>query len=236
MPEDWSVPQIVVDDDGNMSVEVQVTDDVSVDMTDVDTPSDVEGIIDVGQDDIVLDVSGNDVHSITMSPDAFKSLILPSETSVSGNDPIIDQNAVPDPLTAFDARDVAAGNFTPQQWQINLADNRPFGWHYVMARLSSSNNNYVLVLGEDITYSNGIYTYTDADYYHVYSYSSGGSTQYDYSVSEDVSGTISGTSYIVYSDLFFDYLGGRSVDYTWLIIVFLIFTLLVLQYFRRRWQ
>lgn len=236
MPEDWSVPQIVVDDDGNMSVEVQVTDDISVDMTDVDTPSDVEDIIDAGQDNIVFDVSGNDVQSIIMSPEAFKSLISPSEATVSENDPVVDENALLEPLMALDARDVAAGNFTPQQWQINLADNRPFGCHYVMTRLSATNNNYVLVLGEDITYSNGIYTYTDADYYHVYSYSSGGSTQYDYSVSEDVSGTISGTSYIVYSDLFFDYLGGRSVDYIWLIIVFLIFTLLVLQYFRRRWQ
>lgn len=224
---DWVAPEIVVDDDG-MHVDMSVGD-VSVDMSAVDQPDQVEDVIDAGSDDsVVLDVSGNDVVSVTVPYEAFKEMFLSDSEDVSSNDLSADFLASEELIEPYS---VASGTFTPQQWQVNLASGRPIGYHYVMTRLSSS-NDYILVLGRDVTYDGNIYRYVDCDYYRVYTYISGSSTRYDYSVTRDASGSIGSTTYVVYSDLFFDYIGSRSFEYTFLIMLIFIFVFLLLIWWR----
>lgn len=230
MPDDWSVPQIGIDDSGDLSVGIDV-DGVTVDVSDVDDPDVVEGINDAVDDGITLDVSGDDVTHIHISVEDFKDIVESSLSvqTVSDGDPEFDQ--VPAPL-AVDGDDVSTSSFSPQAWQINMAQNRPIGWHYVMTRTGTNSNNYILVLGRDVTYSDGLYIYSDAEFYSVYSTGSSGSTRYHYDVRDNYSGSISSSSYVVYSDLFFDYVGSRSVSYSWLIFAFVALIVLFLIFFR----
>lgn len=229
---DWYVPQIIIDDEGQMSVEVQVDDNISVDMTDTEDPDEVEYV----RDNVTMTISGNDVQTITMSPDSFKELIE-GGNDISGNDVTLSQE---DSLIEADMAldnvvmpvDVAGGSFNPQQWQINIAHNRPIGWHYVMSRRSSGNNDYFVVIGKDITYSGGVYRYVGCDYYRFYSYNSGGTVRYDYSYQEAVTGTVASSGYVVYSDLYFDYFGSRVVLYSFFMIFFIIIFLLVLIFWK----
>lgn len=98
--------------------------------------------------------------------------------------------------------------FTPNTWQTNLASNRSMGEHYLMYANrvyysgSSSYWHYFLVLGDDIEYETDTYTYTDCDVYSYYSY--GNTVYYDRSLG---SGSLNGNSTLVYSDLYFDYVG-----------------------------
>lgn len=225
---DWYVPQIIIDDEGQMSVDVQVDDNISVDMTDTEDPDEVEYV----RDNVTMTISGNDVETITMSPEAFRGLIE-GEKDISGNDITLDQedSLIEPDMALYDGVmpvDVAGGSFNPQQWQINIAQNRPIGWHYVMSRRSSGNNDYFVVIGKDITYSGGVYRYAACDYYRLYSYNSGGTIRYEYSFDEAVSGTVASSDYVVYSDLYFDYFGSRVVMYSCFMIGFFIVFLLVL--------
>lgn len=232
MPDEWVVPQISQDSDGPLSVE-SVAGDVSVDMSNVSDPDDVEVVEDALSDGVVFDVSGNEVSRVHMSIDDFMAFVsqngqevqedLPED--VSGND----LDLMP---LAVDGDDISVSSFSPQQWQINMAENRPVGWHYLMTRTGTNTNNYVLVLGRDIVYQDGLYTYTDCDFYSVYTTGSSGTTRYHYDIYDHWTGTINSSSYVVYSDLYFDYLGSRSVPYTWLIIFFMVLMLLFLIFFR----
>ena len=225
---DWTFPQISVSDNGSFSVDTVVSDDLSVDMSDVSSPDDVEVVEDA--QGVVLDVSGGDVDRIHMSVDDFAKLVESSfGSSVSENDPVFDSDLMP---LAVEGNDVSVSSFNPQAWQINMAENRPIGWHYVMTRTGSNSNNYILVLGRDVTYQDGLYTYQDADFYSVYQTGSSGNVRYHYDVRDHYSGTISSASYVVYSDLYFDYIGSRSVSYSWLIVVFIALIVLLLIFFR----
>jgi len=223
---DWSFPQISVS--GNdLSVDV-VNPDFSVDVTDINSSDILEDIKYVSDSGVSLDVSGGDITGVHMSADYFKDFVqstLPVP-SVSEDDLSFDQN-----FLVVEGNDVSFSSFNPQSWQVNMAQNRPIGWHYVMSR--AGNNNYILVLGRDITYSDGLYTYSDAEFYSVYSTGSSGSTRYHYDVYDNYSGSLSSTSYVVYSDLYFDYLGSRSVTYSWFIFAFIALLLLFLLFFRR---
>lgn len=228
MPDqDWMSPQLYEGVDG-LSVVVPV-DGLPVDVSDLDHPDDVEVIEDAVQSDVFLDVSGDDVTRVSISFEDFKALVESSEdfSSVSDDDPV---EVVP---LAVDGDDISLYNFTPQQWQLNMAQNRPVGWHYLMTRTGTGNNNYTLILGRDIVYDNGLYTYHDADFYSVYTTgSSSGSIRYHYDIHDHWSGTVSSSSYMVYSDLYFDYLGGRSVSYSWLILAFIALLILFLIFFK----
>lgn len=231
MPDDWSMPQIFVDDDGSMSVGLSVGDNF-VDVTQVDDPDVVEDIGDVVEQGVILDVSGNDVSGIHISVEDFKDIIQSSfsDQTLSGNDLVSD--SVDLQSLAVDGDDISITSFNPQAWQINMAENRPIGWHYVMTRTGSNSNNYILVLGRDVIYQDGLYTYQDADFYSVYQTGSSGNVRYHYDVRDHYSGSISSTSYVVYSDLYFDYIGSRSVSYSWLVVVFIALIMLLLIFFR----
>lgn len=230
MPDVWSMPQISIDDDGDMSVGISV-DDVVIDVSDVDQPDVVEEISDAVEQGVTLDVSGGDITRIHISVEDFKDIVEGSfqDQTVSGDD--IPEDLAFAPLVV-EGNDVSTSSFNPQAWQINLAEHRPIGWHYVMTRTGTNNNNYILVLGRDVIYSDGLYTYSDAEFYSVYSTGSSGSTRYHYDVYDNYSGSISSSSYVVYSDLYFDYLGSRSVSYSWLIIAFMALIILLLIFFR----
>lgn len=133
---------------------------------------------------------------------------------------VSDLDALPASVTASNAA------YTPQVWQVNLAENRSFGEHYVMwaVRTSSGSSSYYwryyIAIGRDITYASNVYTYHDAEVYSYYTYNS--SVTYDVSVS---SGTVNGSSYLVYSDLYFDYVG---VDPAFKGSVYIFFTLFLI--------
>lgn len=98
----------------------------------------------------------------------------------------------------------SSSSFTPPVWAVNLASHRPLGQHYLMYAVRTNNyTEYFLVLGKDVEYIGGSYRYSDCDVYSYYSYSS----TLNYNKDNSQSGTISGNSYLVYSDLYFDYVG-----------------------------
>lgn len=111
--------------------------------------------------------------------------------------------------------------FTPTAWQVNLASARQLGEHYLMYadRVyysgSSSYWHYFLVLGDGISFDNGVYTYADCDVYSYYSYA--GTVYYDRDLG---SGSLDGNGTLVYSDLYFDYVGVEPAVNSYPFIVF----------------
>ncbi len=131
---------------------------------------------------------------------------------------------------------VTASNavYTPTAWQVNLAENRKFGEHYLMwaQRVYSGSSyywRYYLALGRDIRYASNVYTYVDAEVFSYYSYNS--SVTYDVSVS---SGTVSGSTYLVYSDLYFDYVGVDPAVSSVVYVLFFMFIMLFAILMRRK--
>lgn len=122
--------------------------------------------------------------------------------------------------------------FSPQTWQLNLASSRQLGEHYLMYGIRKSGTSgynsywdYYLVLGNDIDYdeSSDRYSYTDCDLYHYSSYD--GYVTYELSES---SGSLSGSSSVVYSDLYFDYVGVDPVVNSYPYIGFVMILILML--------
>lgn len=105
-----------------------------------------------------------------------------------------------------------SGGFSPQSWQTALASGRGLGEHYIIYGAKhyygSGNYNYYwdyyAIVGKDIEFdeNNSLYTYSDCDFYHYSNYSN----NVTYTLSKE-SGSISGNSYLVYSDLYFDFVG-----------------------------
>lgn len=122
----------------------------------------------------------------------------------------------------------SSASFSPLPWQINLASNRGFGEHYIIYAIRRSSGSsyywqYYAVLGKDIDYDNGIYTYSNSELYSYYTYNN--TLYYDVGV---VSGTVNGLSGLVYSDLFFDYVGVDPVQNAFPYITFIFFFLIFL--------
>lgn len=119
--------------------------------------------------------------------------------------------------------------FTPTAWQANLASNRNLGEHYLMYANrvyysgSASYWHYFLVLGSDISYDADIYTYTDCDVYSYYSYQN--MVYYDRDLG---SGRLNGNATLVYSDLYFDYLGVDPVNNVYPYMAFVLFLVVIL--------
>lgn len=130
------------------------------------------------------------------------------------------------PLSAVDTD----YTYSPTAWQLNLAAERGLGEHYLMygSRTGSGSYNgywdYYLVLGDDIEYNEASdrYTYTDCDVYHHSTYD--GVVTYERMES---SGTISGSSQVVYSDLYFDYVGVDPVENSYPYISFALFMIMI---------
>lgn len=120
-------------------------------------------------------------------------------------------------------------SFTPPVWAVNLASNRALGKHYLMYAVRTNNyTRYYLVLGRDVEYIGGSYRYSGCDVYSYYSYSN----TIDYTKDSGQSGTLSGSSYLVYSDLYFDYVGAdplvNAVSYINYLLLLIIIVLLVI--------
>lgn len=191
-------------------------------------------IEDQGVTDQVTDDIGVQDHVLENQENILDDMgVDPVEDPASSD---VDQDIVSydDFITPYAAVDSTAA-FTPQAWQVNLADSRQLGEHYLMYanRVYYSGNasywHYFLVLGSDIDYADDVYTYSDCEVYSYYSYS--GTVYYDRNIG---SGSVDGNVSLVYSDLYFDYLGssdsnGRFTAY----FVFLILAVLVLLLFRR---
>lgn len=103
-------------------------------------------------------------------------------------------------------------SYTVQSWQFNVAENRQIGDHYLIWAERTYYNNYssywhyYAAVGKDIVKDGDIYTYTDCELYDMYTYND----QTTYNM-EETSGSVSGSAYLVYSDLYFDYCGSSSV-------------------------
>lgn len=105
-----------------------------------------------------------------------------------------------------------AVGFSPQPWQTALASGRELGEHYIIYGAKhyygSGNYNYYwdyyTIVGKDIEFDEGnsLYTYSDCDFYHYSVYNN----NVTYTLSKE-SGSVSGNSYLCYSDLYFDYVG-----------------------------
>lgn len=125
-------------------------------------------------------------------------------------------------------------SFSPQNWQINLAAGRSLGEHYLMYGIRSSSGSYYwhyyLVIGDDISYENDSYIYSDCDVYSYYS--ANNVVHYD---RETGSGVISGAEQVVYSDLYFDYVGSDPASSaTPYLIYVLLFVIILLLMIRRK--
>lgn len=153
--------------------------------------------------------------------DSFPPSSVPSAGAEDNPDTVYDYGI--DPLASVSSQ----ANFTPTAWQVNLASFRSMGEHYLMYAVrrtsgSSSYLQYYLVRGKDIKYDNGIYTYTDCDLYTLYNYSS--IVNYETYVS---SGSVSGSSSLVYSDLYFDYIGNDPIDNAMPYLMFTLFLIVI---------
>ena len=105
-----------------------------------------------------------------------------------------------------------SGGFSPQSWQTALASGRELGEHYIIYGAKhyygSGNYNYYwdyyTIVGKDIQFDEGnsLYSYSDCDFYHYSNYNN----NVTYTLSKE-SGSVSGNSYLCYSDLYFDYVG-----------------------------
>ena len=107
---------------------------------------------------------------------------------------------------------VDSAGFSPQSWQTAIASGRQLGEHYIIYGskhyYGSGNYNYYwdyyVIVGKDIGFdeNNSLYTYSDCDFYHYSNYDN----HVTYTLSKE-SGSISGNSFLCYSDLYFDYVG-----------------------------
>lgn len=179
--------QVIENPDGTFSSEVNGTD--VTDMTYEDIQE--SGVLDDWQD---MEESPED--------GSFPPSGVPSAGAEASEDPFLDDGA------SLYSSIPSTSNFTPQSWQVSLASHRALGEHYLMyavRRTYSSSSyywQYYLVRGTDIDKTGDLYSYSDCDIYTYYTYSS--TTWYEVSKG---SGTVNGTTSLVYSDLYFDYVG-----------------------------
>lgn len=184
--------------------------------------------------EVIYDGSVNDVGQDTTDTvsDTASGVGDQEETSQDGleGEEVFDFSSdEPIFITPYSSVDSDA-SFTPRDWQVNIAQSRGMGEHYLLwaVRQSSSYSRwiYYLAVGKDIEFSNDVYTYNDVD---LYSYYDNGSIV-EYELSE-ASGSIDGNTCLVYSDLYFDYVPASDSESPFIgffvVAFFLIFTLLL---------
>lgn len=202
--------QVVENPDGTFSSVVEDTDVTGMDYDDmVDS-----GII----DEVTEEVQPDDLETEEDILDGVLSDPLedPEEVPVDSDD--LSDPVVIMPYSSVDSDAV----FSPVDWQLNLARSRSLGEHYLMyaQRIQNGSYNrywhYYLILGSDISYANDIYTYDNCD---IYSYYADGSAA-AYEVTAG-SGSVDGDQYLVYSDLYFDYVGTDPMWNTFPYVVYM---------------
>lgn len=234
---DYSDTEIIFDEfvGGDTSVDVLPDDvpDSPVDDFLFDSPDSIqndmsEDLPPSASDDLKEDMDVSDLKE-DEAPDA---VLDPSPVTQYLID--IDGESIPVTVTVLDPMEpvlasvtASAASYTPQAWQVNLAENRSFGEHYLMwaERVYSGSSyywRYYIALGRKISRSSNVYTYTDAEVYTYYNYNS--SVTYDVSVS---SGTVNGSTYLVYSDLYFDYVGVDPAFKGSVYIFFVLFMIMI---------
>lgn len=189
-------------------------------LDDVPASDEVSGSLDADQE-----VKEDSQELLEDNPDASLSgpelVVLDGEFYIDADLSLADLGIDPASVTAQNAA------FTPLAWQVNVASSRSFGEHYLMwaQRVSSGSSyywRYYLAVGHDMVKSGDTYRYTDAEVYTYYSYNS--SVTYDVSV---LSGSVSGSAYLVYSDLYFDYVGTDPAASGFVYMVFFMFVILI---------
>lgn len=156
------------------------------------------------------------------------------ETDVSQSEDMVDYDSYINLASAAPS----VQSYSVQPWQLNLAENRQIGEHYLIwaERVYYSGNynyywHYFAAVGKDIEKNGDVYVYTDADLYDLYSYDN--TTTYQM---QQTSGSVNGSSFVVYSDLYFDYVGTASTVSVPFILVglLLIITMLLIIALRRK--
>lgn len=202
--------------------------DPSVDLTgsqDTDTTNSIDI---VGGDSIGGYSSESSVAGASLSDQAE------DETDVSESEDMVDYDSYINLTSAAPS----VQSYSVQPWQLNLAENRQIGEHYLIwaERVYYGGNynyywHYFAAVGKDIEKNGDMYMYTDADLYDLYSYDN--TTTYQM---QQTSGSVNGSSFVVYSDLYFDYVGTASTVSVPFILVglLLIITMLLIISLRRK--
>lgn len=184
------------------------------------------------------DIVGGDSIGDNSSESSDTGASLPDqaedETDVSESEDMADYDSYINLASAAPS----VQSYSVQPWQLNLAENRQIGEHYLIwaERVYYSGNynyywHYFAAVGKDIEKNGDMYVYTDADLYDLYSYDN--TTTYQMQQS---SGSVNGSSFVVYSDLYFDYVGTASTVSVPFILVglLLIITMLLIILLRRK--
>jgi hypothetical protein len=223
-----SESQIVINPDTGLFEAQETVPSSSVDNTgsqDTDTTNSI---------DIVGGDSIGDYSSESSVAGASLSDQTEDETDVSESEDMADYDSYINLASAAPS----VQSYSVQPWQLNLAENRQIGEHYLIwaERVYYGGNysyywHYFAAVGKDIEKNGDMYVYTDADLYDLYSYDN--TTTYQMQQS---SGSVNGSSFVVYSDLYFDYVGTASTVSVPFILVglLLIITMLLIIVLRRK--
>lgn len=223
--------QIELNEDGTFSSvigETDISDMTYEEIQDVVEELEVDEIPVV--DEFENEVIENDLENSTDILDDMGVDSMEDEEAFEMGEDFIPYDYSVMPLSAVDTD----YTFSPQSWQLNLASGRSINEHYLMYGVRSGSGSYngywdyYLVLGDDIDYteSSDLYSYDDCDVYH-YSSRDGIVTYEKYLDS----GSLSGSSQVVYSDLYFDYVGVdpsvNSYPYMSIALFMMMFVLLI---------
>jgi hypothetical protein len=202
-----------------------------------DSPVDLTGSQDTDTTNSI-DIVGGDSIGGNSSESSDTGASLPDqaedETDVSESEDMADYDSYINLASAAPS----VQSYSVQPWQLNLAENRQIGEHYLIwaerVYYGSYNNyywHYFAAVGKDIEKNGDMYVYADADLYDLYSYDN--TTTYQMQQS---SGSVNGSSFVVYSDLYFDYVGTASTVSVPFILVglLLIITMLLIIALRRK--
>lgn len=183
-------------------------------------------VIENGQivQDSTLDGVTDDLSNQEISEENYLEYLQP--------DALEDQTYFQDDQISLLSVTSGTNSYTVQTFQNNIAANRNFDEHYLIwaVRTTSGNQHYwkyYVVTGRHIEKNGENYSYENADWYEYYNYNN----VINYT-KEQRTGTVSGSTYLVYSDLYFDYVGTDPVDHLTPYLVFffgLIITILLLR-------
>ena len=200
-------------DDSATDVIVINNSDSAVQPEEVTSPAESTGGTQSEQSTIWYDAEGNVINNENLANETDSTDSNNDESETSSDDVQTPSYYLVDSDDYIVYSSVAdSGGFSPQSWQTALAFGRGLGEHYLIYGAKhyygSGNYNYYwdyyTIVGKDIDFDEGnsLYTYSNCDLYHYSNYSN----NVTYTLSEE-SGTVSGNSYLVYSDLYFDYVG-----------------------------
>ncbi len=202
-------------EDGSWSAIIEETDTDVTDLTGEKAIEASQEAAELVDQEVDTEESEDDLEDgVQDSEDILDSVL--SDSVEDSEEVQVDSDGVSsDNTIALTSAAASSSSFTPAAWQINLASARQLGEHYLMwaERYYYSGTSYYtiyyLAVGRDITFddSTDLYTYSDVDLYDYYSYNSVITYERDIA-----SGDVSGSDCVVYSDLYFDYVGVNPVN------------------------